>query len=662
MSAYKQLIKAAVVLVSLVMSFSVGSAQERDYAAELPMKAVVTNVGMVPNGDIWMSSRSGMISWLPADSLYWHHIDTVIKFPSTTLGHTVYEVVFFDDSIGVCVGNLRASRNERPGQGYFRTTDAGLTWTQLSFNRDVYVYTSFLDANGVCWIGGLSGDLLRSDDKGLTWHTLETRFDDMKRLYAIYMTPTGSGIIGSGMNALAITSDYGSTFETIPTPNDQLNRSSEEKYVDQRILRVAIVEDHYVVEQLQHVWISPMNSIQWDTLDYDAKMFAHSPTTGCLYTVGSDNKVTQLGSGFQPIKRQPTWLHEVPVVLTCHDSTLMVEDNTNTVTLINNGKVTRVIEPLISTIPITPPRNIIAGANYEWGYTREFVYAREFKERSNWFRVGRISEYPEAIRLINDTTALVWAGGTNFRYALNSDTPTEYSPNAPIQFFLKYPAISLVVESSFVGCYKEKFQQVRYELNTRGDWKQVSTSSEPGMIRFEGGVVSSDNIRSALTHVNETIGHIPVLQEYGITQGDIAEFRDTCKRYSKLIGISIPDPPPTMQFFEKFLSSIDSLTQSNHAPNILYWSGPSRTISHVRITITNGIGDQVIMTSGPQDFAPRPWGLPFTVKYNNSYFNTNSLELARLVKLAMPKNFMYRQHFENWRLLNEIAIDRYWKD
>ena len=118
--------------------------------------------------------------------------DAGMTWNALTSGTTkaLYDVYFFNDAEGVAVGD---------GGLILRTTDGGVNWaTVASGVRDGLRSVSFSGANGIC--GGLSQDILYSNDSGASWHVSQKGFFGGGFFGAQMLSPT-LGVI-TGQNSI----------------------------------------------------------------------------------------------------------------------------------------------------------------------------------------------------------------------------------------------------------------------------------------------------------------------------------------------------------------------------------------------------------------------------------------------------------------------------
>ncbi len=94
--------------------------------------------------------------------------DAGLSWSALTSGTTrnLYDLYFFNDNEGLTIGDSGL---------ILRTLDGGATWSTIASGvKDGLRAISFSGANGIC--GGLSQDILYSNDSGATWHVSQKGF------------------------------------------------------------------------------------------------------------------------------------------------------------------------------------------------------------------------------------------------------------------------------------------------------------------------------------------------------------------------------------------------------------------------------------------------------------------------------------------------------
>lgn len=617
-------------------------AQQRDYRAELEIKGSLSEIGVTPNGTVWLSTSDAEFFVLDVDSSGWRY------GPSFGSGN-ISQITFFNDTVGIATGSVGRD-------GFYRTSDGGTTWNRRRLGGDVQVYCTFVDVKGDAWAGGSSGNLLHSSDQGLTWNVIPTPFGASKRLKAIYMDASGNGILGSLGNDLVVCSDHGRSYRSIATPADQHSDTRRDhRNVYNRIQRVARWHSWFIVEQIGRVWYTDTSTIQWNAFPEESVTFTLDEHVQRLYTVSMAGHVVAFDSTFNQVWKHAESSFFEPMFLTSSNGTVIVQEYSGVIHRVRKGASTHSVGLYTFAKSLKDPRSVRYGQNTSWGFSYRSLYARFDQSPKRWFRVANLDSPPEDLTLIDDTTAIVWTRGKNLKFTINSERAEELVLNEPLAQFLKYPVVAIQITSETQGCFHHKTDFIRYVLQEDGSWSKDSSGSDEGDVDWTSGSVVTADIDCALKNVDQTPGQYPPLTNFRITDEDIATFRTELKHMSRRAQMEGEVPVRDEAFYERFIHSLDSLQNSGYTVQVpLYSEWWSTTMSTLTVTLTNGIGEQLTMTSDVG--AGWAWGLPFDVNYHGLHFSSMSMDLARMIKSAMPNGFLFKDRFNNARLLDRLAF------
>lgn len=639
------------ILLLLWTLSTVGVAQERDYRAEMKVSGRLSEIGVTPSGTVWLGNVYSEFFVLPADSNTWQYGPSYkpanAEYASSP--NSISQICFVTDEIGIATGYIYSDSMPWLKSGFYRTSDAGKTWSRRSLGDEVWVYCTFVDAQRGVWAGGSSGNLIHSRDQGLTWEVIPTPFGASKRLNAIYMDTTGNGILGALDDELVVTSDRGRTFRGIATPAEQLPKTNGILFGGRvRIQRVARWHSWYIVEQMGRVWYADTSTITWRTLPEPSAMFTIDEVDQRLYTVSTTGHVVVYDSTLHQM-----WQHTVPVrikpqSIASSNGALFVQEPSGVVHIVREGASIRSVGLYTYAEGIKQPDLIRKGRKTSWGVTERSLYAMDDQEPQRWFRVAPMDGRPDDLTLVDDTTALVWTRGKNVRYTMNREQGEDFVPREPLVRFLKHPVVALQIYAVSQGCFHGTTALVRYSLQEDGSWVADSVSQSDTTLDRESGSVSTADVDAALIGVDQTPGQYPPLTAFRITPEDVAMYRSVPREESH----------PDSAYYERFIQSIDSLERADYVvPIPLYSEWYSTTSGTMVVTLTNGVGEQLTVTSDV--YLGWAWGLPFDVNYSGLHFTSMSLDLARMIKRAMPSGFLFKDRFENWRLLVRLAGARY---
>jgi len=104
---------------------------------------------------------------------------------------------------GVCVGNW--------GEAYL-TNDGGQSWQKVQTGVSEYLRDVYFEEDGTCWVCGDFGTIIRSDDGGSSWSSVDGASQDT--MYQIVLEDE-CGWVGGEVGTLWSTSDGGDHWETV---------------------------------------------------------------------------------------------------------------------------------------------------------------------------------------------------------------------------------------------------------------------------------------------------------------------------------------------------------------------------------------------------------------------------------------------------------------
>lgn len=157
------------------------------------------------SGGLWISDDAG-VNW------------TAVNDASPGLGITcITQDPFNNDVIYYGTGESSANSAGMPGEGIFKSTDGGLTFSQLSstvnsdFTNNWSIKHSLTDANTL-FVGTNNKGLWRSTDGGSSWtkvYTTSSRINDVETF------PNGDIMIGVNGQGIFYSDDNGATFSEL---------------------------------------------------------------------------------------------------------------------------------------------------------------------------------------------------------------------------------------------------------------------------------------------------------------------------------------------------------------------------------------------------------------------------------------------------------------
>jgi len=554
---------------------------------------------------------------------------------------------------------------------YYRTEDAGRTWTKRTHGTDFWVTDAHVDENGHAWVVGMGGPLRYSEDYGKTWRTLGPRF-----CMSIHMLDTRNGIAAEMYNDLWTTANNWESCSKIDTPLDQ------KKYVkgylfDDQIEKVRLWGDYIVVEQGPSVFYTARDTIDWQLLGPGLLAFEVDPKTGKLLGVGKDLRVVSFTN-----PGEWTYLHEErlryrPRCVTVQDGVFYAIDAVDAKE--RSGGLYWITENEFSRrIPCTADRHrkpwsAEAGPKHHWGSCRYELLISD-DQGQTWYRENILDFEIRDIHVLDDDTAILSDGQRRYRYSLASHTCRLHERERPLATFLQSPITEVVIKNDYKGNLGDSEDSVSYTRlkhptnapdqsgllyateyveKDAPDYTAAREKSTPYR-----NTISIEHLTDLLKEVNVHPNRIPPVEEFGIDANDIERYRvmvkesfegDCLRFYANSIedaGFfrSIPTRP----------GALDSTTVK--AMLLSKWPSGFTTAGHgsFSVQIRNEDGQTLTMYDRSGCF-PRAWCLPWQCEYDGLRFNCYHLGLSHLIKDSIPDGFPRKLVFDNAWLIRNVA-------
>jgi hypothetical protein len=195
------------------------------------------------------------------------------EFPLSDFDKLEHFMFFNSDTI-VVAGYISKDKYNSPKNIIYKTTDGGLSWRQIRFSGDAWIYDSYYEKDGKIWMGGSDEFVHYSLDFGETWTKFQNPFKPVNRVLSIYMVDSLYGIAGGLHNGLAITTDNWKTTKQIPTPLDQGKFTITKNSSRNRIDKIGIFDSLIFINQNDHIYYSSINPINWKAFKIPIRSFA----------------------------------------------------------------------------------------------------------------------------------------------------------------------------------------------------------------------------------------------------------------------------------------------------------------------------------------------------------------------------------------------------
>lgn len=244
----------------------------------LPLAAQVSNISIDSKGHI-CATDGGSIWYANDPASLWVSAAPPMEGKCTWINYIAPK------TLAACV--------EKDGAGrVYVSTNNGKTWKAKKFANKSCSAAFFSDECGL-WVSFSDMDIFHSMDEGRTWKTVHASGIPSAHITDICMLSPKEGIFGVSNNKILSTTDGGKTFQNVPTPFDQAQRTNStiaNAPVDQ-IMRIG---RFYVAKQggfFGKYYITSYDNISWQLMP--DVTYATITEAGTLMTVSSDNSVQE---------------------------------------------------------------------------------------------------------------------------------------------------------------------------------------------------------------------------------------------------------------------------------------------------------------------------------------------------------------------------------
>jgi len=293
-------------------------------------------LSIAPDGSIWIMMPLGMLYFTENPETTW----LSVRFNLDLVGLTK-RITWIDSQTALITGSIKVNGREV----LKRTVDRGRNWIDVPFEEDTWIYDVFSNFKGEVWMGGSSGEIYFSADKGATWEKRNSPFNKMTWMAAIFMSDMSSGIAGALDNLLFATRDNWQTSERLPTPLDQgYTYGKEPRYLDGRFFQVACWRGFYLADQCGIICHTRKDKINWKAFPERLLTFSIDPVSARCFGVTQTLKPVELVSDgenirFLEIGQKP--LPARPLEIKAFDSALYILDEDVYICRVSDNKFLR---------------------------------------------------------------------------------------------------------------------------------------------------------------------------------------------------------------------------------------------------------------------------------------------------------------------------------
>jgi photosystem II stability/assembly factor-like uncharacterized protein len=430
---------------------------------ELEVVGRVGRLSVSPAGRLWLTTYMGNTYHADSVGAYWRYGPIQAPEPDSTMrdGDPLDAVTFFTPDTAFIWGSIKPDHAVDQSL-VLRTTDGGATWDSVAIAGEGWGHDAVASPDGEAWMGGFSGVLLYTADHGATWTARSRPF--RSQLVAIDMARGGVGLAASLDEGLRITRDGGTTWRSVPTPQQQGRyppppREDEEEGDEEEMLdvaedttvtlpsameveedtlevvrpsmppraaadtfpdpgteggqdgidRVGLFGDRAVITQGGRVFHSALDSIDWQPLPGDSLvLFTVSRDGRELAGVTHDGRLVRYDAALRPSAVPGARMHAMPLDLVAQAGVLYALDQ--------HGAVYRADErgfrhgyPLTREHPLRAVRHVRREGARLWGTTAHHVYTSDDDGRT-WARRGDVPFSIRGFAVRGADELLMWDG------------------------------------------------------------------------------------------------------------------------------------------------------------------------------------------------------------------------------------------------------------
>lgn len=404
----KHVAQIAAALVALAASAGHLPASVSDLRPELDPTGRIEGLAVSPSGELWFGTGSGHAYASFDFNRSWQEVAVTPRRddpgpPYSFDSDHLDRFRFFDEHRGLVAGYIGEAKDT-----VFRTSDGGRTWSPVGLPSNLWVYDAQVTAAGLAWLVGSTGEVLHSEDFGLTWRALTSPFDSSSRSHSVHFDSPQHGMVGALKDALAVTSDGGRTWRPVATPAQR--ELTGECVPDGRFEKVRFLGERLVVEQCGAVYAALAGTDPaWSELRAGTRpLLGFELTPDGLVAVTADREIVFFDDELASVQATGYALGAAPRSIAVEGDRIAILENDGKVTVGENRafRSSRMFgQGIAQTWPIVDldrgPDGVL------WGVSRFFVYRSEDAGRT-WHRRAELPVAVAGCALTAAGDLLLW--------------------------------------------------------------------------------------------------------------------------------------------------------------------------------------------------------------------------------------------------------------
>lgn len=636
-------------------------AQPKDTRAEVKVKGRVNEISVAPDGKIWLVTALGKIYYTNNIDSNWHYSMPLFIEDDNFLDHpSLDRISFFNNDTAIITGYISTDNDNLKKNGFYYTKDGGKSWKLCNYNGDEWIYDAFVQRTGNAWIGGSSGEIFFSKNFGQKWTKLNSPYNSSSRMSSIFMRNSNEGISGALGNNIYTTSNNWNSYKKIPTPLDQKKYVSKEGSADARINKIVLWNNYLVVNQDGNIFYTDSHNIQWKKFPVSIISFSFDDKSNTLFAITDNLKIISFFSPGKFIFVSNRSLASPPINIKAINGALFVIDNFYDIYKIDS-KIFKQNSLFTTDHKIQDLDVTKEFGNLMWAASGNNLYLAEKNDQNDydWYR-EHILNFPVAnITPINDYEAvLLDMSNNNHLYSIKKHSVVPYYPQRPLDKFIQYPIISVLIKAGSDGCFHSLANSIVYQKSdkTTLSTKEFSFGKPPDISNTAFiNKANSDILIDILSSINSEPSFVPSIHDFDITEKDKKNYFDIVDKITENGSPISFDQINNKDVYLNVFRNIDTLKSGLLQKILDDGEGMSSTTTNwFNIEIINQHNDTLNINSKYYEHNP-PWNLPWVFEYNGITFNCYNLKFSKFINDCIPREFMQKESFDNSLLIMKIA-------
>ena len=623
---------------------------------------------MAPDGTVWNAAQNGEIHKLVhGDSLWRSHRfyingSDAIEWPE--FWGDAQQMFFSGDST-----ILLFNTNSVERVTYYRSTDNGKTWMELSFpNPDDKFVVCVYARKGRIWLSLTCGSLFFSEDNGLTFKSIPSAVVIPRHCFdmsIISMLADGQhGVTSGGHSHIFLTDDNWQTALKLKSPFDLGMLPNNPDYSDTHINDLLYWHDFLFIEQNGCCFYTEVgDTARWRPLPVATESFMEDTARNLLAITTKDGYLLQTADlrKFDTLRRFSD--ADGGELIAVKDNQYYVTNKSHLFIVSRDGVRTH---DFYTDQPIHISEYRCKDTVSGHLFYRDFRTLYHFdKKRNQWYRIktplktiADILPYPK-----NRNIVILSDGYHNYLFDINKQTYTPFRYEHPLSDFLKYPIDSIRITATSSGCFHGIFESVEYSRNgnhfisqknpVREGWNAEDHKADKCFKKFSKTFPAA-KMDSMLNNLDEHYDIGLSWTMFDITPADIDSMRATIGGPEFWTYRIRKDSASLQWAVDTLLQLSDSLLTAIVLPE---YSGGCTTFNMLTICFTNSQNEKLTIRC-EDDYCSTgtvPYMLPGKIVYDGKTFYISYVPFMEFVSTLMPEKMITRDKLTVHELLCKVA-------